>query len=169
MSDDMLLTVESKPFQQCGGIIAFTPQLVALFKKVLRKADPSDPYVTMRKSYLMKAFLTWSKCAPLIQLCGELKKQLQERCSIVESLRESYYKDVISVKYHLERIGTLSKFSLSLSILPLMLYFWNPPCCKLLSTDMLRFLITNWILWSVFRILISEVILVNSVNQNRIE
>ena len=99
------------------GIVSFTPELVALFKKILKKADPLDPYVTMRKSYLMKAFLTWSKCAPLIQLCGELKKQLQERCSIVESLRESYYKDVISVKYHLDRIGTLSKFYFLTSIL----------------------------------------------------
>lgn len=113
----MSTSMESNLLPHCDGIVSFTPELVALFKKILKKADPLDPYVTMRKSYLMKAFLTWSKCAPLIQLCGELKKQLQERCSIVESLRESYYKDVISVKYHLERIGTLGKFFLPKSIL----------------------------------------------------
>ena len=117
MSGEMSTVSESNLLPLNDGIVSFTPELVALFKKILKKADPLDPYVTMRKSYLMKAFLTWSKCAPLIQLCGELKKQLQERCSIVESLRESYYKDVISVKYHLDRIGTLSKFYLLTSIL----------------------------------------------------
>ena len=117
MSGEMSTVSESNLLPLNDGIVSFTPELVALFKKILKKADPLDPYVTMRKSYLMKAFLTWSKCAPLIQLCGELKKQLQERCSIVESLRESYYKDVISVKYHLDRIGTLSKFYFLTSIL----------------------------------------------------
>lgn len=69
-----------------------------------------DPIALFRKNNLMRAFVTWSKCIPLMQLCGELRNQLIERTSVFESMRESYLKDVISVKHHLENIAPLGKY-----------------------------------------------------------
>ena len=37
-----------------------------------------DPIALFRKNNLMRAFVTWSKCIPLMQLCGELRNQLIE-------------------------------------------------------------------------------------------
>ena len=58
---------------------------------------------------LTKAFVTWSRCAPLIQLCGELKKQLQERSSVFEAMRESYLRDIVIVKHHLDEMAPLGQ------------------------------------------------------------
>jgi hypothetical protein len=66
-----------------------------------------DPYKRFRRNFLMKAFITWSQCAPLLQFCGELKYQLQERTSLFAALRDSYYKDVVSLKYYLSKILSL--------------------------------------------------------------
>jgi hypothetical protein len=66
-----------------------------------------DPYKRFRRNFLMKAFIRWSQCAPLLQFCGELKYQLQERNSLFAALRDSYYKDVVSLKYYLNKILSL--------------------------------------------------------------
>lgn len=68
-----------------------------------------DPYKRFRLNFLMKAFITWSTCGPMLQFCGELKYQLQERTSSFAALRESYYKDVISLKFYLNKIMLLIK------------------------------------------------------------
>ena len=69
-----------------------------------------DPFIRFKHHYLLKAFIIWRKCVPLIQLCTELKHQLQERSSVFEALRESYFKDVICLKYHLEQIAPLGMY-----------------------------------------------------------
>ena len=45
---------------------------------------------------------------PLIQKCDELGKQLHERLLVVSSLRESYFRDVLCVKHHLEKLKEFS-------------------------------------------------------------
>ena len=56
---------------------------------------------TLGQSQLLvkyKAFQHWSTCSTLIQRCDELSKQLSERSEILNSLRESYLRDVIRYK-----------------------------------------------------------------------
>jgi hypothetical protein len=52
--------------------------------------------------------MKWSKMLPLIQKCDELGKQLHERLLVVSSLRESYFRDVLCVKHHLEKLKEYS-------------------------------------------------------------
>ena len=88
----------------------FSPQLLSALQRTIAKCHESDPYVKHRREYLSRAFITWSRCAPLIQICGELKRQLQERSSVFELLRESYLRDVVSVKHHLDKIAPLGQY-----------------------------------------------------------
>ena len=85
------------------------PEVFGSFKGIILNIIKLDPFVRYRKNYLMKAFVTWGKCAPLVQHVKELRHQLQERTLLFEALRESYLKDVISVKYHLERIAPIGE------------------------------------------------------------
>lgn len=87
----------------------FTPELLHVLRSTIEKFHGIDPFVKHRREHLSKAFITWSKCAPLIQMCGELKRQLQERSSVFELLRESYLRDVVSVKHHLDKIAPLGQ------------------------------------------------------------
>ena len=87
----------------------FTPELLHVLRRTIEKFHEIDPFVKHRREHLSKAFITWSRCAPLIQICGELKRQLQERSSVFELLRESYLRDVVSVKHHLDKIAPLGK------------------------------------------------------------
>jgi hypothetical protein len=88
---------------------SLTPELVSQFYTMNKGAGSVDLFDNRRKKMLTKAFITWSKCAPLIQLCGELKKQLQERSSVFEAMRESYLRDVIIVKHHLDEMAPLGQ------------------------------------------------------------
>ena len=68
-----------------------------------------DPYRRYRVQILQKAWIKWKLVHPLNIKCDELAKQLQERLQTINLVRESYLKDVISVKYHLERLNDFVK------------------------------------------------------------
>lgn len=61
-----------------------------------------DPLKKFRKYLLMRSFIRWSRVFPMFQKCDELFRQLQERMSLLESLRVSYLKDVICIKNAIE-------------------------------------------------------------------
>ena len=86
---------------------SFLPPACTSLRRVILKLVLFDPIVRFKHYYLLKAFITWRKCIPLIQVCRELKNQLQERSSVFDALRESYYRDVICLKHHLEQIAKL--------------------------------------------------------------
>jgi hypothetical protein len=52
----------------------------------------------------MRAFRIWLTELPLNQKCDELARQLRERTFILDTVRNSYLKDVVSVKYHLDQL-----------------------------------------------------------------
>ena len=55
---------------------------------------PSNDFVL-----LTRAFSLWYRVIPLNTKCEELAKELQEKTSIIDLLREAYLRDVVSVKY----------------------------------------------------------------------
>ena len=63
-----------------------------------------SPFDRNKKSLLLKFFLRWSKMLPLYVKCDELAKQLQDRITAIASIRDSYLRDVVRVKYHLQKI-----------------------------------------------------------------
>ena len=63
-----------------------------------------DPFTKNKKVLMLKAFFKWSKMLPLNLKCDQLARQLQERLAAFTSLRDSYYRDVVSVKLHLTKI-----------------------------------------------------------------
>ena len=87
--------------------LSLTPLADDSLRKVILKFVLFDPNVRFKHYYLLKAFITWRKCIPLIQLCRELRNQLQDRSSVFGALRESYFRDVICLKHHLEQIAKL--------------------------------------------------------------
>jgi hypothetical protein len=44
---------------------------------------------------------------PIYQKCDELALQLMERNEVVTTFRDAYLRDVVSIKYHLEKIGEI--------------------------------------------------------------
>ena len=90
-----------------GNNLSLTPLADDSLRKVILKFVLFDPNVRFKHYYLLKAFITWRKCIPLIQLCRELRNQLQDRSSVFDALRESYFRDVICLKHHLEQIAKL--------------------------------------------------------------
>lgn len=62
-----------------------------------------------RWGYLMRAFHKWYHEFPLYQKCDELAKQIRERTFLLDTVRSSYLRDVVSVKNCLVHI---SKFEL---------------------------------------------------------
>ena len=62
-----------------------------------------------RMVILSRYFHKWSDELPLNQKCDEITKQLRERMLILDTLRSSYLRDVVSVKNYLVHI---SKFKL---------------------------------------------------------
>ena len=54
-----------------------------------------DPARKTLKTRLTKCFYRWNLCLPLEQKCTELDRQLQERNQMLDSVRESYVRDVI--------------------------------------------------------------------------
>ena len=81
---------------------------LARVKSIITKLIKVDYFERNKKLILGKFWIRWSKVLPLKQKCEELGRQLQERLTVVESLRDSYLRDVVSVKYHLERIQEFS-------------------------------------------------------------
>lgn len=61
--------------------------------------------IRRRTEALLRAFQKWSCEFPLFQKCDELAKQLRERSYMLDSMRSSYLRDVVSIKYHLENIA----------------------------------------------------------------
>jgi L-lactate utilization protein LutC len=59
----------------------------------------------LRLETLLRAFYRWSYEFPLAQKCDELAKQLRERNLMLDTVRSSYLRDVVSVKHHLDRIN----------------------------------------------------------------
>ena len=90
-----------------GNNLSLTSPADNSLRKVILKFVLFDPNVRFKHYYLLKAFITWRKCIPLIQLCRELRNQLQERSTVFDALRESYFRDVICLKHHLEQIAKL--------------------------------------------------------------
>lgn len=82
---------------------------IARVKFIITKLIQVDHFERNKKLILGKFWIRWSKVLPLKQKCEELGRQLQERLTVVESLRDSYLRDVVSIKYHLERIQEFSK------------------------------------------------------------
>lgn len=66
-----------------------------------------DPIQRNRSAILAKSFCRWAKVFPVYQKCDELARQLQERSLVVNTFRDAYLKDVISVRYHLDKIASL--------------------------------------------------------------
>jgi len=64
-----------------------------------------DPFTKNKKVILLKAWVRWSKILPLNLKCDELALQLQDRIVAFSSLRDSYYRDVVSVKLHMEKVA----------------------------------------------------------------
>jgi len=72
--------------------------------RILLKRAIKSPFDRNKKSLLLKFFLRWSKMLPLYVKCDELAKQLQDRLVAIASIRDSYLRDVVRVKYHLQKI-----------------------------------------------------------------
>jgi len=70
------------------------------FMSILQK----DPVRKINNISLMRAFVAWKDNKPVLDKCDELGRQLQERTKALQTLRDCYLRDVISIKYHLERI-----------------------------------------------------------------
>jgi hypothetical protein len=70
------------------------------FDALLRR----DPNRSLYKSRVSRAFTIWKYKLPLDIKCTELENQLKERVLTISSLRDNYLRDVVAVKYHLERI-----------------------------------------------------------------
>ena len=54
---------------------------------------------------LARAFRRWHSEYPLHGKCDELCRQLKERNNLLENVRGSYLKDVVSIKYHLNQLA----------------------------------------------------------------
>lgn len=73
------------------------PRLNFVAVKVLCR----DPLKISREKVVFKAFQHWAKYVLLLEKCEELGKQLQERLHVVQTVKESYLRDVVSVKMEL--------------------------------------------------------------------
>lgn len=58
---------------------------------------------------VLRAFRKWAHEYPLLLKCTEMYRQLKERTSLLENVRSSYLKDVISVKMQLEQVEKIAK------------------------------------------------------------
>ena len=58
-----------------------------------------------RLETLLRAFYRWSYEFPLAQKCDEMSKQLRERNLMMDTVRSSYLRDVVSIKHHLDKIN----------------------------------------------------------------
>lgn len=58
-----------------------------------------------RLETLLRAFYRWSYEFPLAQKCDEMAKQLKERNLMMDTVRSSYLRDVVSIKHQLDKIN----------------------------------------------------------------
>jgi hypothetical protein len=65
----------------------------------------ADPLKRIRRDKLCKAFTIWHKRYPLVLKCDELARQMQERLMALNKVRDSYLRDVISVKQHVSKLA----------------------------------------------------------------
>jgi hypothetical protein len=72
-------------------------------RKLIQRVMKS-PFEKNRKIIMLKAFMKWHKMLPMHQKCDELAKILQDRLVAVASMRDSYLRDIVRVKYHLSKI-----------------------------------------------------------------
>eukprot|EP00981_Chlorochromonas_danica_P005634 scaffold1160_cov174-Ochromonas_danica.AAC.34 len=64
----------------------------------------NEQYSKIRFAYLARAFRVWRKELPLALKYEETLRILRERTQMLETIRSSYLKDVINVKYHLDQL-----------------------------------------------------------------
>lgn len=95
-------------------ISKMSPRSLHHSRTVLSKLQSLAPRNRDTKILLAKAFITWCDNLPLRDKCNELSKQLQERTEIITTLKESYVRDVLNVKMHIENIYNQLKNSDSL-------------------------------------------------------
>jgi len=72
-----------------------------------------------RLDMLLRAFYRWSYEFPLAQKCDELAKQLRERSLMMDTVRSSYLRDVVSIKYQLDKINDAEVDSENFSLVKL--------------------------------------------------
>lgn len=58
-----------------------------------------------RLETMLRAFYRWSYEFPLALKCDEMSKQLKERNLMMDTVRSSYLRDVVSIKHHLDKIN----------------------------------------------------------------
>ena len=68
-----------------------------------------DPARIQNRAKLSRAFTIWSQRLPLQLKCFELEGQMKERVLTITSLRDNYLRDVVSVKYHIEKVIEAAK------------------------------------------------------------
>ncbi len=71
----------------------------ALINRVMK-----SPFERNRKIILLKAFFKWHRLFPMHQKADELARQMQDRLVAIASIRDSYLRDIVRVKYHLDKI-----------------------------------------------------------------
>ena len=62
------------------------------------------PFEKNKKIIMLKAFMKWHKMLPLHQKCDELAKIAQDRIMSVTAIRDSYLRDIVRIKQHLQKI-----------------------------------------------------------------
>ncbi len=93
------VAVKAIPFRDAEHVNRLRRHLVTIYLNQTKR----------NKSLLLaKAFLKWSREVPLTQKCDEMVKQLKERNGMVESIRSSYLRDVISIKHFLDQLKTIN-------------------------------------------------------------
>ncbi len=92
-----------------NATIAAKEQLAHITKvfEIMVKWLEMDPIKRNRPIVMAKAFFRWAKIFPVNLKCDELAKQLQERSLSLTTFRDAYLKDVISVKYYLDKIAQI--------------------------------------------------------------
>lgn len=64
----------------------------------------NEQFSRIRFAILTRTFRIWRDEYPLVTKCDELARQLKERTFMLDTVRGSYLKDVINVKYHLDQL-----------------------------------------------------------------
>jgi hypothetical protein len=72
-----------------------SPRSLHRYREIISRMITLSPFHRDDKTKLAYAFLKWSHTLSLHDKCDELGKQLQERTSVLTTLKESYVRDVI--------------------------------------------------------------------------
>jgi hypothetical protein len=80
--------------------ISYQPnRFLPLYVLLLRNPDR-----TSNRAAMARAFSIWSQRLPLQHKCTELENQMKERVLTISTLRDNYLRDVVALKYHVEKI-----------------------------------------------------------------